>query len=193
MDIITACRKMADKGLVAGASGNVSEKTGNSFCITASGMRLDSIRDESDLLTCGIASGDIPEGASMETRMHRAIYRQNPDAGAVIHANPPFSTIFACAGELAVDTSLIPEGALLDPVCRVGAYLPGSDELAEAVGSASGKSNVLFLKNHGVVTVGGSLQEALNRMEYLELICRIIVTAKSAGLVLDKGAVSGYR
>ena len=192
MDIITACRKIADKGLVAGASGNVSEKTGNSFCITASGMRLDSIRDESDLLTCGIASGDIPEGASMETRMHRAIYRQRPDAGAVIHANPLFSTIFACSREL-IDTSLIPEGALLDPICRVGAYQAGSNELAEAVGSVSGKSNVLFLKNHGVVTVGGSLQEALNRMEYLELICRIIVTAKSAGLVLDKGAVSGYR
>ena len=185
MDIITACRKMADNGLVTGASGNVSEKTGDSFRITASGTRLDSI-GKSALLTCGIASDDIPKGASMETPMHRAIYRQNPDAGAVIHANPPFSTIFACAGEL-IDTSLIPEGALLDPICRVGAYPPGSNELAEDVGSASGKSNVLILKNHGVVTVGGSLEEALNRMEYLELICRIIVSAKGAGIELGEG------
>ena len=184
MDIITACRKMADRGLVAGASGNVSEKTGDSFRITASGTRLDSIKDESDLLTCRIDSDDIPKGASMETRMHREIYRQTPDACAVIHANPPFSTIFACAGEL-IDTSLIPEGALLDPICRVGAYPPGSNELAEDVGSASGKSNVLILKNHGVVTVGGSLEEALNRMEYLELICRIIVNAKGAGIELE--------
>ena len=193
MDIITACRKIADKGLVAGASGNVSEKTGNSFCITASGTRLDSVTDESALLTCGIASDDVPTGASMETRMHRAIYRQCPDAGAVIHANPPYSTLTACSSELSIDTSLIPEGALLDPVCRVGAYPAGSNELAVAVGLASGKSNVLILKNHGVVTIGENLQEALNMMEYLELICRIIVSAKSAGIVLDKGAVSGYR
>ena len=125
--------------------------------------------------------------------MHREIYRQRPDAVAVIHANPPFSTIFACAGELLIDTSLIPEGALLDPVCRVGAYPAGSNELAVAVGSASGKSNVLVLEKHGVVTVGGSLQEALNRMEYLELISRIIVTAKSAGILLGVDGVSGYR
>ena len=120
----------------------------------------------------------------METRMHREIYRQRPDAGAVIHANPPFSTIVACARELVVDTSLIPEGAILDPICRVRAYPAGSNELAVAVGSASGKSNVLILEKHGVVTVGGSFEEARNRMEYLELICRIIVMAKSAGILL---------
>ena len=103
----------------------------------------------------------------------------------------PFSTIFACTGELSVDTSLIPEGALLDPVCRVGAYPAGSIELAVAVGSASGRSNVLVLEKHGVVTVGGSLQEALNRMEYLELICRIIISAKGAGV--EFGGRVGFR
>ena len=44
-----------------------------------------------------------------------------------------------------------------------------------------------------MVTVGGSLQEALNRVEYLELICRIIVTAKSVGIFLGVDGVSGYR
>ena len=51
----------------------------------------------------------------------------------------------------------------------------------------------MVLEKHGVVTVGGSLQEALNRMEYLELICRIIVTAKGAGIELGSDGVSGYR
>ena len=105
----------------------------------------------------------------------------------------PFSTIIACAGELSIDTTFIPEGALLEPVCRVGAYPAGSNELAVAVGSASGKYNILVLEKHGVVTVGESLQEALNRMEYLELICRIIVTAKSAGIELGGDGGSGYR
>ncbi|MCX9015120.1 MAG: class II aldolase/adducin family protein [Candidatus Methanoperedens sp.] len=193
MDIITACRKIAEKGLVAGASGNVSERAGSSFHITASGVRLDSVRSAKDLVKCDTGSDAFITGASMETRMHRAIYRQRPDAWAVIHANPPFSTVVACAPELTVDTSLIPEGALLNPVCRVGAYPAGSNELAEAVGLSAGKSNVLILKNHGVVTVGANMEEALNRLEYLELICRIIVTAKSAGIVLGGGGVSGYR
>lgn len=192
MDIITACERISEKGLVSGASGNVSERTGSSFLITASGMRLDSVRSDRDLLTCGIGSDDIPEGASMETRMHRAIYRQRPDVRGVIHANPPFSTIVACARELEINTSLIPEGALLEPVCRVVAYPAGSEELAVAVGLAAGKSDVLVLEKHGVVTAGGNLEEALNRMEYLELICRIIVTAKSAGIELDGGGVSRY-
>ncbi|MDW7727238.1 MAG: class II aldolase/adducin family protein [Candidatus Methanoperedens sp.] len=192
MDIITACQKIADKGLVAGASGNLSERAGRTFHITASGMRLDSVMDESAALTCSIDSDDIPAGASRETRMHRAIYRQRPDIGAVIHANPQFSTLYACSGELSIDTSLIPEGVLLDPVCRVTAYPAGSVELADAVGSAARNSNVLVLRNHGVVTAGSNMEEALNRMEYLELICRIIFTARSAGIWLGEGAVSGY-
>ena len=49
----------------------------------------------------------------------------------------------------------------------------------------------MVLEKHGVVTVGGNLEEALNRMEYLELICRIIVSAKGAGIELGGDGVSG--
>ena len=44
-----------------------------------------------------------------------------------------------------------------------------------------------------MVTAGKSLEEALNRMQYFELICRIIVTAKSAGIELSGDGGAGYR
>lgn len=190
MDIKTTCRTVSEKCLVTGGSGNVSERDGDSFHITLSGARLDSIET---ILACRVDSSDIPQGASLETIMHREIYRERQDIMAVIHANPPYSTLFSCTNGLKVDTSLIPEGQLIDPVHWVAALPAGSEELAKAVGSGVTMSNVLILRNHGVVTVGKDLKEALNRLEYLELICRIEITAKMSNIELQGNINSRYK
>lgn len=182
MDIKQVCKKIAEKGLVVGASGNVSERHGEFFCITASSTRLDCV---DTILSCGIDSENIPSGASIETRMHRAIYRERSDVNAIIHANPPYSTLLACSNQT-VNTSLIPEGNLIHPVHYVGVFPPGSKELASAVASAALKSNVIILKNHGVVVMGRSLKEALNRLEYLEFICGIVIMARMSGITLHQ-------
>ena len=46
--------------------------------------------------------------------------------------------------------------------------LMGTNELAQVVAEASLKSNVILLKNHGVLAVGKTLLEAFDRMEVLE-------------------------
>lgn len=46
--------------------------------------------------------------------------------------------------------------------------LMGADELAYIVAKASLKSNVILLKNHGVLTIGKTLLEAFYRKEVLE-------------------------
>ncbi len=183
MNLEQICKKMAERGLVIGASGNVSERQGDFFRITASSVRLDSVNN-STIITCGINSDVTPEKASIETGMHRAIYQQRQEVNAIIHANPPYTTLLACSDEI-INTSIIPEGALIH-VSYVGVFQPGSKELASAVGSASLKSDVIILRNHGVVVIGVSLEEALNRLEYVEFISRLIIMARMSGIKLNE-------
>ena len=184
MDIKKACRIIAEKGYVSGASGNVSRRSGDFFCITASGIRLDSVEPGLTTVRCRVDADGVPPGASIETRMHRAIYQRRPDVKAVIHSNPPYSTLLACSKDVMLDTSIIPEGKLIDPVGFVEFFPAGSTELASAAGSAVADSNVILLQNHGTVVVGDSLEAALNSLEYLEFICYLTVTARIGGIRL---------
>ena len=134
--------------------------------------------------------------------MHRAIYEQRPEVGAVLHTSPFYSTLFACA-ELKIPADLFVEDMYyLERVERVGYFHPGSVELGEAVGAKARQANVLLLENHGVLVYDTSLQEALMGLHTLEMICRMALTARSAGLelrslpastVADFLTNSGYR
>ena len=116
--------------------------------------------------------------------MHRAIYEQRPEIGAVLHASPFYSTLFACA-EFEVPADLFIEDMYyLERVEHVGYFHAGSPELGEAVRDKARQANILFLDNHGVLVYDTSIQEALMGLQTLEMVCRMAVTAKSAGLAL---------
>src|SRR5215216_3771681 len=90
-------RYMLDNDLAWGNAGNLSVRLGpDRYLITASGTRLGELEDD-DFVECsfdGPFSGD--RKPSKETPMHRAIYEQRPEIGAVLHASPFYSTLVAC-------------------------------------------------------------------------------------------------
>ena len=72
----------------------------------------------------------------------------------------------------------------LERVEHVDYFHAGSPELGEAVRDKARQANILFLDNHGVLVYDTSIQEALMGLQTLEMVCRMAVTAKSAGLAL---------
>jgi len=98
-----------------------------------------------------------------EWRMHVAIYRRRSDISAVVHTHDVLPTVLAED----IDSTLLSEAeAYLGSGIAVVPYIkPGTAELAEAVASAVERSNVVVLKRHGLVAVGGDLAEAVNRVE----------------------------
>merc|ERR1719215_604488 len=50
-----------------------------------------------------------------------------------------------------------------------------SDDKEECsrIAAALGQNHVLFMKNHGAVTVGRTIEEAWGRMYYLDVVCRL--------------------
>jgi L-fuculose-phosphate aldolase len=90
----------------------------------------------------------------------------------------------------------------LERIARVGYFHPGSIALGEAVQTKARQANILLLENHGVLVYDISIQEALMALQTLEMVCRMAITARSAGIelrslptstVTDFLTNSGYR
>lgn len=182
--LVEAGRIAGQHGLLWGTSGNMSARVdADRFVMTARGTMLDALSPD-DLVLCG--TGDsreaTPREASSEIPVHRRIYQVRPDVQSVIHLSPPYTTLAACTGlDLPVD--LIPEPVLyLGRIVRVPYIQPGSDELGRAVAQGLGQESVVIMENHGAVTIGASVAEAFRRMDVLEFLARLVVTARSANL-----------
>lgn len=202
MDARTAIREcgknLIEQGLTWGNSGNISARIGEEdFLITAGGTSLGTLQDE-DIVRCRINDDSYSgeRSPSMETGLHREIYRACPDARAVIHSQPLYSTIAACSN-IIIRTDFLPEAmAYLDNIQRVPYHHAGSRELAEATAALAGDSQVLLLANHGVVCWAGSLKEALIITRTLEFCCQLLIVSRGSGLdfnYLGEDTIADFR
>ncbi len=145
-------------------SGNISARSGGYIVITPTSIPKPLLKP-SDLVYIDL-EGRVVKGErapSSEWRMHVAIYRRRPDVSAVVHTHAVAPTVLAeriDAGLLAESESYLGGGIAVVPYIK-----PGTWELAEAVADALSKANVAVLSKHGVVAVGASLAEAVNRAE----------------------------
>lgn len=197
-------RYMIDNQLVWGSSGNISARIGqDSFLISASGSWLGDLAPE-DLVECSI-SGNQPmvgKKPSKEFPLHREIYAVRPEINAVIHSSPFYSTLIACTKEPILGNWFVESMYYLERVGRVGYSHPGSGELVEGIRQEITKANVLIMEKHGVLVYDTSIKEARMALHTLEVMCRMMVLSRSAGLeisslpddiVHDFLANSGYR
>ena len=210
MDIKEACQELKSVGrylldheLTWGNAGNLSVRLDTThYLVTASGTRLGDLED-GDFVECSfdgpVSSSRKP---SKETPMHQAVYECRPEIGAVLHASPFYSTLYACTEKPVPADWFVEAMYYLERVERVAYFHPGSTALGEAVRAKARQANILLLGNHGVLVYDTSLQEALMGLQTLEMVCRMAITARGAGLevrslpastVSDFLTNSGYR
>lgn len=184
-EIAEVCRRLYDRGLIAGPDGNVSIRLGaGRVLVTPSGVSKADVRpaDVVEVSLSGVQDGDAPR-ASSELAVHLRIYSRRPDVRAVVHAHPPVATGFAVAGEG------FPARALPEIILQVGevpllSYAqPGTAALADLFEPFLDGHDAFLMANHGAVTVGPSLGVAHQRMESLEHTARILLTARLLGRV----------
>jgi L-fuculose-phosphate aldolase len=183
--IVRVCRRLYERGLIAGPDGNVSVRLGpDRLLVTPSGLSKVDVTAES-LVEVGLDGRPLGGGgrASSELRMHLAIYRARPDVLAVVHAHPPTATAFGVAGET------IPDRVLPEVICQMGSVAlvpyatPGMDAAASAFAPFLAGHDAFLMANHGATTVGPSLEAAHQRMESLEHAARIVLAARLLGRV----------
>jgi L-fuculose-phosphate aldolase len=184
-EIAAVCRRLYERGLIAGPDGNVSVRVGaRRILVTPSGMPKVELRP-ADVVEVSLtgARGRGSGRASSELALHLRIYARRPDVRAVVHAHPPVATGFAVAGE-AFPGSVLPEIILqVGEIPLVPYAQPGTEALADRCDPYLRGHDAFLLANHGAVTVGPSLGVAHQRMESLEHTARILLTARLLGRV----------
>lgn len=188
--IAEVCRRLYERGLIAGPDGNVSVRLSDgSILVTPSGMSKGIVTAE-DLVVVDMEGRELvgSRSPSSELRMHLRIYQRRPDARAVVHAHPPTATGFAVAGESFM-APVLPEVILqMGAVPLVPYATPGTDALADALEPYLARHDAVLLANHGATTLGRTLTEAHHRMESLEHAARILLAARAVGRVQELGA-----
>lgn len=157
------------------------------FLISASGTYLGEL-SEQDFAECNVSGETISADnkPSKEVPMHVAVYRERPEINAVLHASPFYSTLVACSDIEIPSEGFVESMYYLERVARVPYHHPGSNQLGEAVREKVKDANILLLENHGVLVYDTSVKEARMALQTLEYTCRMLITAKQAGIDLNK-------
>jgi len=183
-DLSGACREMANRGWVANHDGNATARLGDGqFLCTPTATRKAMISPEGLLLLD--SNGKVLRGARKpmgELHLHRAAYAARPDIGVVLHAHPPNACAWACS------EAELPHPFLAEAVISLGASLPrvpfgppGSPQVDADLRAALRVADVVFLEGHGLLSVGGSAEQAFVRLELVEHLCRIARLALPLG------------
>ena len=174
-------RRLAETGLVTGASGNISVRRGDLVAVTPAGMMLDRV-EPADCPVVNLSS-QLVEGErapSSETPMHLALYEATP-AAAIVHTHSTYGA--AVATTMSELPPVHYNTLLLGGVVKVAEYATyGTPELAENVRRAmEGGKRAALMANHGGVAIGRDLDEAFENARLLEWLCGVYVRAKMIG------------
>lgn len=182
--IVKAGQEILRSHLVVGTWGNVSCRIAgeNLFAITPSGMDYGEITPD-DVVIVDL-NGKIVAGRrkpSTELPLHLIFYQNRPDVEAIIHTHSTYATAFACARKeippLVEDLVQIVGGGV-----RVAQYaLPGTRELGQSALDAARDRRAVLLANHGLLTLGTRLDEALKIALVVEKAAQVAIFATLLG------------
>jgi L-fuculose-phosphate aldolase len=185
--ILECGRICYERGLMVSNDGNISVRLdAERVLITPSGICKGRM-EEDDLLVIDLegrfVSGRKNQKPSSETPMHLEVYKQRPELRAAIHAHPVFATALTVAG-LGFPDDVLPEIALTLGKVPVTAYsTPSSHEDADAIRPLIRDHEAILLRQHGSLTAGRDLNEALIHLERLEHTCEVFWRARLLGNV----------
>ncbi|MBU1042811.1 MAG: class II aldolase/adducin family protein [Candidatus Omnitrophica bacterium] len=181
--LIQYSHSIAARDLVLGSSGNISLKSGTDMLIKASGVCM-SESQSSDFIRVDLKNLSYKNKKlkpSCESKMHAICYAMRPEINCVIHTHPLYATtLVSCS----INPRLIsPEFILsIGSEMKVVEYAcPGTEELAERVGQAVKSSNIVYLKNHGLLVVGKTLQQAYTRTLLAEQMAKMQIIGQLLG------------
>jgi len=181
-EVVQVCRALNERGLNQGTSGNVSARVAGGMLITPSAVPYQELGPD-DLLRLDL-DGRVLEGAarpSTEWRIHAAILEARPEAGAVLHAHPPFCTALACLRRDIPAFHYMVAVAGGDSI-RCAPYATfGSAALAAGVHAALEERTACLLANHGMVALAASPTGALELATEVEALAAQYARALQIG------------
>ncbi len=182
--LIHAGQRLDRHQLIAGTEGNLSIRLEDgTVLITGSGAFKGELT-ERDLLLISLEGEVVEQRAramSSESEAHLTCYRLRPDVHAVVHAHPVHAVALMLRGEGLEAAPLAEAAYAFGSVPTAPFSVPGTAEGGKAVATWIGKREAVLLENHGAVTVGARMDDALSRMEILDAVARTVLLAGGTG------------
>ena len=179
--LLKTAREMNRIGLNQGTSGNLSVRSGQDLLITPSGLAYDTCQPEDIVLLQMDGSPCGPHKPSSEWRLHRDIYLSFPDAGAVLHAHPPWCTTLAC-----LDMEIPPFHYMIAVAggksIRCAEYaLFGTEQLSRNVNKALNNRTACLMSHHGMICFADNLEKTFALAIEVENLARIFCQVQQLG------------
>ena len=185
-EVCRANRALLDEGLVTWTSGNVSGRDPETglIVIKPSGLKFPELTPENMVVVdpdARLVEGDL--GPSSDTASHAYVYRHRPDVMGVVHTHSNYATAFAAVGRpIPVVLTAIADEFGCEVPCAPYARI-GGQEIGKAIVEHIGPSLAVLMKQHGVFTIGASVEKALKAAVMVEDV------AKTVWLALQIGAI----
>lgn len=184
-ELVAASHLLHERGWVANHDGNLSAKDGARLLATptATSKRLVS---EASLVPLD-AGGQVVAGTGKvfgEIGLHLTVYERRPDVLAVVHAHPPNATAIASSrsGKELLARPFLPEAVVsLGPIIPLVPVAAPGEPARAALAPWCETVDAVLLANHGVLAWGGTVEQALLRLELVEHLARIAVAAQPLG------------
>jgi len=199
-DLFRGHRLLKSNGLVSWTQGNISihDKDSGIVWIKPSGVHYEDLKPSSfvpvtmdgDVIP-DIFKGVVPFKPSTDLWSHLYVYSNSAnldyDIGSIVHTHSPYATVVAASGlHIPAITTSIAETFGYEipcaPYCRIGGAQIGKDLVRSL---SKYKSQAVLFKQHGVFTVGATMDEALKAAVLVEDAARIFLLATSARLPMS--------
>lgn len=114
-------------------------------------------------------------------RFHVWIYRKRLDVNAIVHTHAPYASALAATGQPLRVIHM--DGAMLWGCAHLADWpgVPVADDEGRIISGALGKAKAILLANHGLLTVGASVEEATYLAVFFERAARMQLRAMAAG------------
>jgi L-fuculose-phosphate aldolase len=167
-------RKLYERGLIDGASGNLSFRIGNSFFVTKTGLNLEELDEESfvELEVKPYTLKELRElNASTDALVHAKIYLKG-SFNAVMHCHGVYNVVLSLRKKRIEPLDL--EGKLFLGEIEIleGEFM--TEEIAESISDSVKSKGYAVVKGHGIYSAGRSFREAFNLLSYVEHSCQIL-------------------
>jgi L-fuculose-phosphate aldolase len=170
--LVEAGHRLLAEGLVARTWGNLSVRLDeHSMLVTPSGIAYPDLTEQMivrvDLDSGEWAGAYKPSG---ERKLHSETYRRRPEVMAGVHTHQVAASICAAAR--------VPVPTPFGEVPCAPYALPGTKKITAGTVGALGQGPAVLMANHGAFAVGGTLEQAFDRVSQLERACAAYVVAR---------------
>ena len=185
--ILDVGRRVYQSGLVAANDGNLSCRLADgTILVTPTGVSK-GFMTEDMLVRMDLNGNVLGDGRpSSEVKMHLRVYQENPELGGVVHVHPPVATGCSIIG-LELTRPVVAEAVLVTGNIPIAPYAkPGTFAVPESIAPFVNQYHGVLLENHGALTWGEDLYQALYRMEAIEHQAKIMMYASLMGALYKK-------